>query len=70
MNAPIFAPAAEDLRRQLPDLGEGLASQCAELHGAPTAERAERFAHNLAGAHRLALALRERLLAEDVRHER
>lgn len=64
MNAPIFAPDSESLRRHLADLGEGLQAQCAELQRAPTPERAERLACNLAGAHRLALAFRERLIAE------
>jgi len=64
MNAPIFQPDPEALRRQLPDLGDGLSAQCHELHTKPTAERCERLALNLEGARRAVLTLRERLIAE------
>lgn len=37
------------LRRQLVDLGDGLAAQMAELERDFTPERAERVLHNLAG---------------------
>lgn len=64
MNAPVYTPSAEDLRRQLPDLAEGLSAQLAELYARPRADAAERLASNLDGARRLALALRERLMVE------
>jgi len=38
------------LRRQLVDLGDGLAGQFAELERDFTPERAERLLHNLAGS--------------------
>lgn len=44
------APSFEELRRTLPDLGDGLAAQFADLERDFTPERAERLLHNLAGA--------------------
>lgn len=41
---------AADLRRQLVDMGDGLAGQMAELERDFTRERAERVLQNLAGA--------------------
>lgn len=67
MNAPVFTPDAETLRRQLPDLAEGLSNQIAELHARPLADAAERLAWNLDGARRLILAFREQLMAEGER---
>lgn len=69
MSAPdtrllLYGPSAEDLRRQLPDLSTGICNQLAELHARPRPDAAERLASNLDGARRLALALRERLMAE------
>lgn len=64
MNSPAYVPKLEDLRRQLPDLGDGLQAQCHELYAAPTPERCERLALNLEGARRAILTLRERLLTE------
>lgn len=68
MNAPAYVPQLEDLRRQLPDLGDGLQAQCHELYAHPTPERCERVAVNLEGARRAVLTLRERLLAEGEGH--
>lgn len=59
-----FMPCADDLRRQLVDLGQGLANQCAELQRAPTADGCERLALNCDGARMFALKLRQALLAE------
>lgn len=64
MNVPIYVPEMEDLRRQLPDLAEGLSAQICEVYSRPRADAAERLAANLDGAKRLLLALRERLIAE------
>ena len=57
-------PQAEAYRQQLPDLGDGLQAQCHDLWRAPSAERCERLAFNLVEAQRLALSLRDRLMAE------
>ncbi|WP_162125699.1 hypothetical protein [Pseudoxanthomonas wuyuanensis] len=64
MRAPLYGPSAAELRRQLPDLGDGLRAQCIELHNAPSPERCERLALNLDGARRAVLQL-----AETMRHE-
>lgn len=57
-------PSAEELRRPLGELGEGLAGQLAELQARPDPDRCERLALNLEGARRMILTLRERLIAE------
>lgn len=64
MNAPAYVPNLEDLRRQLPDLAEGLSAQLSDIYARPRADAAERLAANLDGARRLLLTLRERLLQE------
>ena len=64
MIGPVYVPMLEDLRRQLPDLAEGLSAQLGELYARPRADAAERLAANLDGARRLMLTLRERLLEE------
>lgn len=50
-------------RRQLVELGDGLAAQFAELERDFTPERAERLLHNMAGA----CAHIRRLVAQEVR---
>lgn len=64
MSGPVYRPMLEDLRRQLPDLAEGLSAQLNELYARPRADAAERLASNLDGARRLLLTLRERLVQE------
>lgn len=65
MNAPLPKVDTWGLRQSLPDVGEGLAAQLAELSVRPTAERCERAAMNLDGARQSVMRLRERLLAGD-----
>lgn len=62
----MTAGDAETIRRTLPDVGEGLAAQLAELSRAPTPERCERVAIDLQGAFAAVLRFRERLLAGEV----
>ncbi len=61
---PIFTPSAEDLRRQLAELGDGLQAQLVELSMRPDPDRAEILARNLDGARRVCMLYRERLVAE------
>lgn len=48
--AGVDPAAAATLRRQLVDVGDGLAAQFADLERDFTPERAERLLHNLSGA--------------------
>jgi len=70
MNAPVYTPNAEDLRRQFPDLADGIHAQLSDLWVRPRPDAAETLASNLDGARRLILAYRERLLAEGEGHGR
>ena len=63
-HAPIYTADADTLRESLPDIGEGLQAQLAELYARPDPDRAERLASNLDGARRVVLSFRERLIAE------
>lgn len=56
---------AEQIRAQLPDVGEGLAGQLASLAGDATPARCERALTNLRGAQQAVLRLREALLREE-----
>ena len=64
--AAMHAPTADALRRSLPDVGDGLAGQLAELCVRPSAERCEAAARNLEGARLSVMRLREALLREDI----
>jgi hypothetical protein len=75
MTAPLNAAQAVDhlralyapdpaIARLLPDVGDGLAAQCANLARDPTPHGCELLAANLNGAARFVLRLREGLLAE------
>jgi hypothetical protein len=63
-SAPIYQPDPETIRRQLPDLGDGLQAQCHDLYRDPHPERCERLALNFEGARRAVLELRQLLLAQ------
>ena len=52
------------IARHLPDVGDGLAAQCANLAKDPTPYGCELLAANLSGAARFVLRIREGLLAE------
>lgn len=62
--AALYAPTAEELRRSLPEIGDGLQAQLHNLYARPSAADAERVAANLDGARRAVMRLRERLIAE------
>lgn len=55
---------SEMLRRALPEIGEGLAAQLAELYHCPTPERCERVAATLEGVKRHTLNFRALLQRE------
>lgn len=55
----------EALRRQLPDIGDGLAAAFATLHRAPEPHSCEELATRLQGAARHVLALRQGLMEEE-----
>lgn len=65
MNSPAPVIDLEGLRRQLPEIGEGLAAQLAELANRPSPDRCELLARNLDGARSAVMRYRERLLAGD-----
>ena len=62
--ASLYAPSADTLRRSLPEVGEGLASQLAELSARPSPDRCEQLARNLEGTRLSVMRLREALLRE------
>lgn len=62
----LYGPSAEDLRRALPELADGLSAQLVELHKRPTPERAEMVARNLEGVRQHVMRYRERLVVEGV----
>lgn len=62
--ATLRRPAAEDLRRSLPEIGEHLQAAFHELALRPTADGAELLAIELGGAQRAVLRYRECLIAE------
>lgn len=66
--ASSYRPTAEDLRRTLPDIGDGLQAQLQELYARPDPDRAECLARNLDGARLAVLRFRERLIAEGEGH--
>lgn len=57
----LYRPSREALRRELPEIGEGLVAQFVELHEHPTADGAEQLAANLQGAARLVIQFRAAL---------
>lgn len=62
--AALYAPTSEDLRRLLPEIGETLAAQLAELCRSPTIQRCDDLAINLTGAQAQVRKLREALARE------
>jgi len=68
--AALYAPTSADLRRTLPDVGEGLSAQLQELSAHPTPDGCDRLAINLAGAQSAVRKLREALLREGGSHGR
>lgn len=62
--ATLYGPTAQEQASGLPEIGEGLATQLADLARDPTPVRAELMAINLEGAKRAVLRLREALERE------
>ena len=62
--AALYGPSTESMRLALPEIGEGLGAQFAELHTRPTADAAEQLARNLDGARVAVMRYRARLVAE------
>lgn len=61
----MSAFVAEHIRGQLPEIGQGLAGQLADLSRDCTPERCERALINLRGAQQTILRLREALQRKD-----
>jgi len=68
--AALYGPSTESMRQSLPEIGEGLAAQLAELHKRPSPDAAEQLARNLDGARVAVMRYRERLVAEGAGDER
>jgi hypothetical protein len=62
--ASLYSPSADDMRRSLPEIGDGLHAQLHELYVHPTAWGAEQLAANLSGAQRACLRLAEAIRRE------
>lgn len=62
--ARLYGPDAETIRRSLPDHGESVAGQLAELTARPSVERVETVIRNVDGLASLLRRYRERLLRE------
>lgn len=62
--AALYAPTSEELRRLLPEVGEGIAGQMAELAYRPSIERVDRLIAALSGAQVTARKFREALARE------
>lgn len=60
----LYGPTAEQQAAGMPEIGDGLQAQLAELWRCPTIERCEVVAANLMGARSAVLRLREALLRE------
>lgn len=58
------APTFEELRRTLPDLGDGLHAQLQALHDTPSESACEQLAANLDGARRFVLRLADAMHKE------
>lgn len=58
------APSFEDLRRTLPDLGDGLHAQLQALYDTPSESACEQLAANLDGARRFVLRLADAMHKE------
>lgn len=62
----LYSAGAEELRKALVDIAEGLSTQLFALHRAPSAGEAERVAANLAGAQRALLRYADALHKEGI----
>lgn len=57
----LYAPSADSLRRQLPELGEAIHAQLCELAARPARDKGEALASNLDGLRRHVLRLTDAL---------
>lgn len=64
VQAARFMPAAEDLRRMLPDVADRLHAQLGELSVRPTLDSCDRMVNSLAGAQAAVRTFREALARE------
>lgn len=62
--AEHYAPAAKDLRLQLPEVGDHLMEQMYALSASPSVEACDRASIDLAGAQTAVRKLREALIRE------
>ena len=60
----LYGPDAESMRRGLPEHGDSISGQLAELAARPSVERCETAIRNMAGLVQLLQRFRERLLIE------
>ncbi|MGY0611708.1 hypothetical protein [Luteimonas sp. A501] len=65
--ARLYGMDSDALRRNLPDLGDGLHAQLVALHDAPSQSACEHLASNLEGARRYVLRLAEAIRTEVAR---
>lgn len=64
--AALYGPSVDDMRRSLPDIGDGLQAQFHTLYEHLSAAGAEQLAANLSGASRACLRLAEAIRREGV----
>lgn len=64
MYAALYGPSADELRRSLPEIGDGLQAQLHEIYFRPEPAAAERQAANLDGTRRAVLRLAEAIRRE------
>lgn len=64
MYAALYGPSVEELRRSLPEIGDGLQAQLHELYARPNPTAADQLAANLDGARRAVLRLAEAIRRE------
>lgn len=62
--ARLYGPSAEEIRRSLPEHGDGIQGQLHELSARPSIERIETAIRNVEGIVQLLRRYRERLAAE------
>ena len=61
--ARLYGPSGEEIRRSLPDHGDGIQGQLHELSVRPSVERIDTAIRNLDGITQLLRRYRERLIA-------
>jgi hypothetical protein len=64
IHAALYGPSADELRRSLPEIGDGLQAQLHDIYFRPEPAAAEHLAANLDGARRAVLRLAEAIRRE------